>query len=112
MAQRKSKDQNRGNPSKRRITLRYPQGAFQPEDLLDFIELPMFTKRWSDLELDDDEDLSALQLFIMANPKAGKPIRGTDGIRKLRFAPQRWQSGKSGAARVLYVYFEELGLVL
>ena len=85
---------------------------FRAEDLLDFIELPIFTKRWAALGLDDDEDLAALQLFIMAGPKTAKPVKGTDGIRKLRFAPKRWKSGKSGAARVLYVYFEEFGLVI
>jgi len=30
----------------------------------------------------------------------------------MRFAPSRWKFGKSGAARVLYVYFEEFGIVL
>jgi hypothetical protein len=85
---------------------------FRPEDLLDFIELPVFTKRWAALGLDDDEDLAGLQLRIMAGPKAAKPIKGTDGIRKLRFALPRWKSGKSGAARVLYVHFEEYALVI
>ena len=85
---------------------------FQPEDLLNFVELPIFTKRWATLGLNDDEDLGALQLLIMAGPKTAQAIKGTDGIRKLRFAPQRWKSGKSGAARVLYVHFEEYGLVV
>jgi len=44
--------------------------------------------------------------------KAAKPIKGTNGIRKLRFAPQRWKSGKSGATRVLYVHFQEYALVI
>ena len=100
------------NRSRRKVWLKIPQQAFQPEDLLDFIELPVFTKRWAALGLNDDEDLSALQLVIIAGPKIAKPIKGTRGIRKLRFAPKRWKSGKSGAARVLYVYFEEYGLVV
>ena len=96
----------------RRLTLRYPDHVFRPEDLLDFIELPAFTKRWAELGLDDEDDLTALQLFIMVEPKRAKVVKGTNGRRKLRFAPDRWHSGKSGAARILYVYFEEYGIVL
>ena len=92
--------------------LAYTRHIFKPEDLLEFVELPVFTKRWEDLGLDDDADLSALQLFIMAAPKGAKPLKGTLGIRKIRFAPERWHTGKSGAARVLYVYFEEYAVVL
>jgi hypothetical protein len=99
-------------PHKRRVTLHYPQHVFRPEDLLDFLELPAFTKRWKLLQLDDENDLLALQVMIMTAPKKAKPLSGTSGLRKLRFAPTRWKSGKSGAARVLYVYFEEYGLVL
>jgi len=95
-----------------RVSFSYPQYALKPEDVLDFIELKPFTKRWAALELDDEDDLAALQLFIMAGPKEGKTIGGTHGLRKMRFAPDRWGCGKSGAARVLYVYFEEFGIVL
>ncbi|MCA9102877.1 MAG: hypothetical protein KDA63_17075 [Planctomycetales bacterium] len=80
--------------------------------MLDFIELPPFTRRWEKLGLDDEDDLTALQLIIMADPTKGDVIAGTDGLRKLRFAPKRWKAGKSGAARVLYVHFEEFGIVL
>jgi len=98
--------------AQKRHTLRYPSHILKPEDLLHFIELPVFTKRWEQLGLDDEEDLSALQIFIMTAPAAAKPIAKTKGLRKLRFAPLRWSKGKSGAARVLYVYFERLGIVL
>lgn len=97
---------------RQQVTLRYPQHRFKPEDLLDFIELPVFTKRWEKLGLDDEDDLTALQLMIMTDPKAAKPIEGTKGIRKLRFAPAKWNVGKRGAARVLYVHFDEFGIVI
>jgi hypothetical protein len=100
------------SPQRKRATLHYPQHAFRPEDLLDFLELPVFTKRWKSLQLDEENDLLALQVMIMTAPKKAKPLSGTSGLRKLRFAPARWNTGKSGAARVLYVYFEEYGLVL
>ena len=85
--------------------------AIRPEDLLDFIELPQFTKRWEKLGLGDD-DLSWLQALIMLDPKAGKVVQGTHGLRKLRFAPPDWNRGKSGSTRVIYVYFEGLGVAL
>ena len=98
---------------RKQVLFAYPKHVLKPEDLLDFIELPSFTRRWDhDLKLDAENDLCALQLGIMANPKASPVIKGTGGLRKMRFAPERWKSGKSGAARVLYVYFEEFGIVL
>lgn len=99
-------------PRRKFLKLSYPQHAWNPEDLLDFIELPQFTKRWEKLRLNDEDDLTALQLAIMAGPKAWPVIRGTLGLRKLRFTPEHWKTGKSGGARVLYVYFESFGIVL
>jgi hypothetical protein len=96
----------------KKFTLKYPKHILNPEDLLNFIELPAFTRRWAALGLDDDRDLSALQILVMLGPKRHAIIKGTPGIRKLRFAPQRWKRGKSGAARVLYVHLEKYGIVL
>lgn len=48
----------------------------------------------------------------MINPTGAKVIEGTDGLRKFRFAPARWNTGKSGAVRILYVYFAEYDWVL
>lgn len=92
-------------------TLIYDPAAFQPEDLLTFIELRGFREDWKRLRL-HDEDLSALQFAIMAAPRDSPVVPGTDGLRKLRFAPAQWGKGKRGAARVCYVYFEEFGIVL
>jgi hypothetical protein len=91
--------------------LRYPKHVLSPEDLLYFIESTVFTRAWDDLGLDDEDDLMALQLLIMSQPKAPPIIQGTGGLRKLRFAPVRWKTGTRGAARVCYVYFEEYGIV-
>jgi hypothetical protein len=107
-----SEDGGQSRSGRRQLTLSYPQHFGRPEDLLDFIELPPFTRRWEKLGLDDEDDLTALQLFIMADPKLGDAIPGTKGIRKLRFAPSHWKSGKRGAVRVLYVHFQEFGIVL
>ena len=63
----------------------------------------MFRSRWKDLGLDDN-DLRRLQLEILNDPKIGALMRGTGGIRKMRFAFEH--RGKSGSVRVIYIDFE------
>ncbi len=82
------------------------------EDLLFFIETAEFTASWDELGLDAENDLTALQLTIMAAPRRPPVVSGTGGLRKLRFVPPRWATGKSGAMRVCYVHFEDYGIVL
>lgn len=94
-----------------RYTLEYPRHAFKPEDLLRFVHLKPFERGWKNLGLNDD-DLAALEILIMVNPRGCPIVQGTGGLRKIRFAPGRWKRGKSGAARIGYVYLEEYGTVL
>lgn len=68
-----------------------------------FVELPMFRSKWKALGL-SDEDLKRLQEEILLDPKAGAVMRGTGGIRKMRFAFEH--RGKSGSVRVIYIDFE------
>ncbi|MBE6679517.1 MAG: addiction module toxin RelE [Ruminococcaceae bacterium] len=68
-----------------------------------FVELPIFRSRWKDMGLDDN-DLKKLQEELLADPKVGAVMRGTGGVRKMRFAFE--QRGKSGSVRVIYVDFE------
>ena len=100
------------HPRQQRVKLRYPKHVLSPEDLLHFIETTVFTKAWAKLGMDDENDLTALQLGIMCSPKACPVIQGTGGLRKLRFAPPGRGIGKSEGFRVCYVYFEEYGIVL
>lgn len=93
-------------------TLVYRPDEVSPEDFLHFVETDEFGNDWSRLGLDVEEDLWALQTLIMAAPESGPVIKGTGGLRKLRFAPERWNCGKSGAARVCYAYFKEHWTVL
>ena len=44
----------------------------------------------------DDDDLRRLQEELLADPKVGKVMRETGGVRKMRFAFE--QHGKSGSA--------------
>ena len=65
-----------------------------------FIETSTFTKELP-RHLDDDS-YAALQAFLSVHPDAGDLIRGTGGIRKIRWAmPGR---GKRGGSRVIYYW--------
>lgn len=68
-----------------------------------FVELPSFMARWKSLGLTDD-DLLRLELELLADPKLGPVIKGTGGVRKVRFAFEN--RGKSGSIRVIYIDFE------
>jgi hypothetical protein len=77
---------------------------------LSFIQLTAFRVNWKRLGL-TDADMRALEIAILENP-AGPPIMsGTGGLRKIRFSGESSASGKSGGARVCYVYFRQFELV-
>jgi len=65
-----------------------------------FIEAPAFS-RHVDRYLDDGE-YSALQWALMLRPEAGALIRGSGGLRKLRWKAKG--RGKSGGYRVIYYW--------
>jgi len=69
-----------------------------------FIEVPLFTKRWSEIGLSDTE-LFHLQIALLKDPESGPVMEGTGGIRKVRFPLEH--RGKSGSVRVCYVDFAE-----
>ncbi len=98
-------------PARKRVVLKYPSHWFEPEDLLTFIELRPFTRRWHQLKL-SDSDLQALQICIMARPHLGTVIEGSGGLRKMRFAHPKWDAGKSGGLRVCYAYYEAVATVV
>ena len=97
-------------PEKQKHRLRYPRDLLDPKEWLNFVELDPFTPAWRRLGL-GDHDLRALQIAICAWPDQAPVVPGTGGLRKLRFAPEGWKGGKSGAARVYYAYFPQFGLV-
>ena len=69
-----------------------------------FIEIPLFSRRWTEIGL-DEEDLLALQIMLLKDPESGPVMEGTGGIRKVRFPLKN--RGKSGSVRVCYADFEE-----
>ncbi len=48
----------------------------------------------------DDDEYGELQQFMMQNPEAGAMVRGSGGVRKLRW--RREGAGKRGGLRVIY----------
>ncbi len=65
-----------------------------------FIETKLFTQLVKEY-LSDDE-YRELQQYIMKNPEVGKIIRGSGGVRKVRWARERM--GKSGGFRTIYYW--------
>jgi len=65
-----------------------------------FIETSIFTEEIT--EILPDENYRQLQSILMLRPEAGSLIRGSGGLRKIR-----WNlpgSGKRGALRVIYYW--------
>ncbi len=64
----------------------------------EFIESALFSKYVGDYLADDE--YAALQGYLCEHPDAGDVVRGSGGVRKLRWA--RPGAGKSGGVRVCY----------
>lgn len=67
-----------------------------------FIELPSFERLRA--EYFDDEAFRGLQQELMKSPEAGDVIKGTGGLRKIRYADERRGKGKRGGLRVIYFW--------
>jgi hypothetical protein len=70
------------------------------------IQLAGFRRLWQAERL-TDEDLQSLETAIMQDPGAAPVMKGTGGLRKIRFAPPSRGKGKSGSMRVAYAQFPE-----
>lgn len=75
------------------------------------VPLPLFERLWKKIGLDFDLDMEALEILFMLNPEGHPIVKGTGGIRKLRFSPRGWKVGKSSGVRVYYLYLPESSLV-
>ena len=72
------------------------------------IETSVFTRQIQ-TEL-DEESYRLLQVELARNPEAGALIRGTGGLRKIRWATRG--RGKSGGIRVIYYWHRPRELLL
>lgn len=68
-----------------------------------FIETPVFTALLPNYL--SDENYSALQQALLMRPDAGQVIRGSRGLRKLRWRTEH--GGKRGGLRVIYYWYVE-----
>jgi hypothetical protein len=74
----------------------------------EFIESPLFSKYLADYLTDDE--YAALQEHLCEHPDAGDVVRGSGGVRKLRWA--RPGAGKSSGVRVCYYVRTKAGRIL
>lgn len=68
-----------------------------------FVELPPFERYRKDYL--DEEGFRHLQMFLISDPGAGDVIRGTGGLRKIRYSDARRGKGKRGGLRVIYYWW-------
>jgi mRNA-degrading endonuclease RelE of RelBE toxin-antitoxin system len=72
-----------------------------------FIQLSVFFRSAS--KLLSDEDVRLLENFLLENPKTGRVIEGTGGLRKMRWA--KLGSGKRSGVRVVYFWAERRSIL-
>lgn len=75
--------------------------------MLTVVESPIFQRLWP--RYWDEDERGEFASFIASNPEAGAVIRGSGGVRKLRWA--REGTGKSAGVRIVYLTRNELGEV-
>lgn len=65
---------------------------------MEFIETTIFTKLLP--KYLNDNEYKAFQWYLLMKPDAGNIVRGSGGIRKVRWAPDG--KGKRGSIRIMY----------
>jgi mRNA-degrading endonuclease RelE of RelBE toxin-antitoxin system len=75
---------------------------------MEIAETSIFTKEITRILTDDE--YKKLQNFLIAQPQSGAVIKGSGGLRKVRWKVKG--RGKSGGIRTIYYYREELSLLL
>lgn len=58
------------------------------------------------------ESIESLFDYLAMHPEQGDLIKGTGGVRKLRWQSSKSNKGKSGGLRVLYHYTKEILVIL
>ncbi len=75
---------------------------------MEIAETSIFTKEITEI-LSDDE-YRKLQEFLVAHPESGDVIKGSGGLRKIRWKLSG--RGKRGGIRMIYCYCREASLLL
>lgn len=72
------------------------------------VETSIFTRKLRTLL--SDEEYRLLQNELIKNPEKGKIIKGSGGLRKIRWSISG--KGKSGGVRVIYYWFKNKEIIL
>jgi len=72
------------------------------------IETTIFTKKVTSLIT--DEEYRSFQNELIINPEKGKIIRGSGGLRKIRWGISG--RGKSGGVRIIYYWIKNKEIIL
>ena len=75
---------------------------------MEIAETSLFAKEITRILTNDE--YKELQNFLVANPKGGDVIKGSGGLRKIRWKMKG--RGKSGGIRNIYYYHEDKSLLL
>ncbi|HHB94464.1 MAG TPA: hypothetical protein ENK88_04895 [Campylobacterales bacterium] len=75
---------------------------------MEIAETSIFTKEITKILTDDE--YRVFQNYLLKNPKSGDVIKGSGGLRKIRWKIKG--HGKSGGIRNIYYYHEEDSLIL
>ena len=70
-----------------------------------FMELPPFERNRGHYL--DDSAYRNFQNEMLKNPTSGDVIKGTGGLRKVRYRDERRRKGKRGGVRVIYYWWKE-----
>jgi hypothetical protein len=73
--------------------------------MVTFVESLQFTRQVHDYLTDDE--YGGFQSFLAASPDSGNLVRGSGGVRKVRWS--RRGTGKSGSVRILYFVRTQAG---
>lgn len=75
--------------------------------MLTVVESPLFQKLWPLYWTEDER--ADFAVHIVLNPEEGDLIRGSGGVRKIRWS--RHGTGKSGGVRIVYLLRKQDGEV-
>lgn len=75
--------------------------------MLTVVESPIFQRLWP--RYWDEDERAEFASYIARHPDAGSVIRGSGGVRKVRWT--REGTGKSGGVRIIYLTRNEAGEV-
>lgn len=75
--------------------------------MLTVVESPIFQRLWP--RYWDEDERADFAAFMAANPETGSVIRGSGGVRKVRW--NREGTGKSGGVRIIYLVRSQAGEV-